>query len=52
MNFVYDRFKREIAVLLVAIDTEMKKECPMPYYLFEKIEGIERQIRILKSNID
>lgn len=52
MNFVYDRFKKEIAIQLQAIDTEMQKECPMPYYLFEKIEALERQIRILKSNID
>jgi hypothetical protein len=52
MNFVYERFKNEIAFYLNAIDAEMKKECPMPHFLFEKIEGLERQIRILKSNID
>ena len=52
MSLIYDRFKKEIAFLMNALDTEMQKANPMPYYLLSKIGEIERQIRILKSNID
>ena len=48
----FDKFKKEIAVQMDALEMEMKKENPMPHYLLSKISEIERQLRIFKNNID